>query len=230
MVLPLHTPVLTHPGIEEHAPRDLLTGSAPEAERQRAVDEFVPGGPVRRAGEERAQLRWAAVRIHTRRDVDDEQVAHQVGVRGRQRRGGQTAERMAHHQLRPVGPALESRRHVGGEHAGDIRGIISPGRVAVPGQVDRQRRDAGGQHHRVPRVGVQARAVQERHGRPRLGVLPSEGQRRQGPAVGELQPHAFTVGKRAGDPGFGGLGGQERELVGGVAHALHHAPRDTLGA
>jgi hypothetical protein len=82
VVLPLHASVRAHARVEEDAARRGLAGAA-ESERERAVDELVAARPVGRPREEGADLRGIPVRIDARSDVDDDELADELGVRSR---------------------------------------------------------------------------------------------------------------------------------------------------
>ena len=54
---------------------------------------------------------------------------------------------------------------VGRERAAGVGHVVAPRRVAVPGQVDREGGQAEREDRRVPRVGVEPGAVEERDDR-----------------------------------------------------------------
>ena len=91
----------------------------------------------------------------------------------------------------------------------------------MPRKVDRQGGKAEGQDRRVPRVRVEAGAVQEGDDRLALAVPQSA----QHATVVEGQREALTSRQGSGDAGIRRLIGQERELVYGVAHGVHSRAR-----
>lgn len=100
----------------------------------------------------------------------------------------------------------------------------------MAGQVDREgvgrpRRRRTGEQRRVPRVGVQSRAVQQ--GDPRASVAPPE--RTQRAPVLEAETDSLDVGE-GGDreAGIRRLGGEEGELVVGT-HGAHSAAVRVIG-
>ena len=98
--------------------------------------------PVGGAREELADLRRTGVRVDPRRDVDDDELADEIGAGCRDRRRGEPAERLPDEQLRAVGPGVDARGDVGGEDSRGVGGSLAPRGVAVPGQVDRERGQA----------------------------------------------------------------------------------------
>ena len=168
VVLPFHPSVGPDPRVEVDAALGRLARPA-EPEGERPVHELVARGPIRRPGEELPDLRRTGIRVDAGRDVDDHELVHQIGAGCRDRCRGESAERLADQQLRAACPRIHPGGDVGCEDAAGVREVGAPRRVAVAGQVDRERRADRGRGSSYPTC---ARSIRHRAGRSPRAARP----------------------------------------------------------